>query len=81
MDKKDIDFFNGLIEHGMLPLFLVSLISADNIDTKETWENNYAQITKLKQYIEEIEFEDKVKYLEQINKGIEIIKRELKNYD
>lgn len=44
-------------------------------------ENNYARITKLKQYIEEIEFEDKVKYLEQINKGIEIIKRELKNYD
>lgn len=81
MDTKDIEFVNELIKHGMLPLYLVGLISADNIDSKETWQKNHERIIKLKKCLEEIEFDDKSNYLEKINDGIEIIERELKKHD
>lgn len=81
MDSKDIDFVNELIKHGMLPLYLVGLISADNIDSKETWQKNHERIIKLKNCLEIVDFDDKSKYLEKINEGIEIIERELKKHD
>lgn len=78
--EKDIDFVKKLIESDMLNFYIVSLISSDNVDTKETWENNKKQLIKLQKCIEKMQIVDKKHIMRQINESIKIIDTELKKY-
>ena len=42
----DETLVEGLIENDMLNFYIVSLISSDNVDTKESWEDNKKQLIK-----------------------------------
>lgn len=80
LNEKDIDFVKKLIESDMLNFYIVSLISSDNVDTKESWENNKKQLIKLQKCIEKMQIVDKKHIMRQINESIKIIDTELKKY-
>lgn len=80
ISEKDIDFVKKLIESDMLNFYIVSLISSDNVDTKESWENNKKQLIKLQKCIEKMQIVDKKHIMRQINESIKIIDTELKKY-
>lgn len=80
ISEKDIDFVKKLIESDMLNFYIVSLISSDNVDTKESWEDNKKQLIKLQKCIEKMQIVDKKHIMRQINESIKIIDTELKKY-
>lgn len=80
MDCRFKTFVEGLIENDMLNFYFVSLISSENEDKKEVWEENLNQLNMIEDVINEIDINDKAKWLERINDARIIINKELEKY-
>lgn len=81
LNEKDKTLVEGLIENDMLNFYIVSLISSDNEDTIDRWENNKVRLLKLKQCIKEMHIVDKKEIIKRINDSINIVDKEIKKYD
>lgn len=69
-------FINQLFNTGQLDFFYVNLISADSLVSIEACENNERLLNGFKDVLKDTELPDKEKWLERINDGLKIVKRE-----
>ena len=74
------NFLEKLQENNMLDFYLVSLISSDSLINLETCEKHLKKMQEVKEYMKTANLNNKEKYAEMIEKGEEIIKRDLEFY-
>ena len=77
MSEQDITLVKSLIENDMLNYYIVSLISSDNEDTVEQWNENKIRLLKLQHCLIEMDVANKKEILKRINDSLSIIDKEI----
>ena len=82
MEEKKINVLEELHKSGFIYLMLGSLISSDSLLSVEDCETSLEQLEKLNEDLKtaNIEEEKKKEYQEFIDKGFEIVKRDLNQF-
>lgn len=75
MDKKLLE---KLINDGMFYLFIGSLISSDNLNNSNDYKESIKRLNEAKEILSDFECENKEKYLEMVEKGLNILEKEYK---
>lgn len=75
MDKKLLE---KLINDGMFYLFIGSLISSDNLNNSNDYKESIKRLNETKEILSDFECENKEKYLEMVEKGLNILEKEYK---
>jgi hypothetical protein len=71
-----ITFLNTMYENGLLNLYYVSLISADNLVDREACVFAEKRLNEFKDILPETEITEQGKWVRQIEAGLDIIKKE-----
>jgi hypothetical protein len=71
-----ITFLNTMYENGLLNLYYVSLISADNLVDREACDFAEKRLNEFKDILPETEITEQGKWVRQIEAGLDIIKKE-----
>ena len=71
-----ITFFNTMYENGLLNLYYVSLISADNLVDHESCDFVEKRLNEFKDALPETEITEQEAWVRQIEAGLDIIKKE-----
>lgn len=75
--KQDIvSFLNAIFEEGLLNLYYAMLISADSLSTVEDCNLAEKSLNEFKDALPETKISERGKWLERINDGLKIVKRE-----
>ena len=80
ISEQDITLVESLIENDMLNYYIVSLISSDNEDTVEQWNENKIRLLKLQHCLIKMNVENKKEILKRIDDSISIIDKEIEKY-
>jgi hypothetical protein len=78
-NKKIGNFAENLQREGLLNLYLVALFSADSLQDKEDCERSLKHLEELKSETEKSKLENKDYYLDMIEKGKDIVMKEMEN--
>lgn len=78
MEEKNI--LEKLQENNLLDFYLVSLISSDTLITIEDCEKSLDKIKEVKEHLITANIDNKEQYADMIDKGEEIIKRDLEMF-
>ena len=82
MEKEKVNFLEELHKSGFIYLMLGSLISSDSLLSVEDCEKSLERLEKLNEELKtaDIEEEKKQEYQDFIDRGFEIVKRDLNQF-
>lgn len=78
LDAKEIEY---ILNTGMRYLFLVSLISSDSLNSKEDCEESLYILNLINDNIDKLQVNDIDSLREFVKNGLEIVNREIENYE
>lgn len=78
LDVKEIEY---ILNTGMRYLFLVSLISSDSLNSKEDCEESLYILNLINDNIDKLQVSDIDSLREFVKNGLEIVNREIKNFN
>lgn len=78
LDAKEIEY---ILNTGMRYLFLVSLISSDSLNSKEDCEDSLYILNLINDNIDKLQVSDIDSLREFVKNGLEIVNREIKNFN
>lgn len=82
MDKNvNIKVLNTVNKQGMLPMLFGELVSADALTNAEQCKKSLEILNDFKEALPETEIEDKDTWMKFIDDGLEIVKRDLENFE
>lgn len=82
MDKNvNIKVLNTVNKQGMLPILFGELVSADALTNTEQCKKSLEILSDFKEALPETEIEDKDTWMKFIDDGLEIVKRDLENFE
>lgn len=82
MDKNvNIKVLNTVNKQGMLPMLFGELVSADALTNEGQCKKSLEILNDFKEALPETEIDDKDKWMKFIDDGLEIVKRDLENFE